>query len=61
LSAIYNPEADMMADIERLELEARDMRRRTAAALKNEDRRVLARQLEELEEQICRLQTRLPH
>lgn len=60
MSAVYNPEADTMAEIERLELEARDLRRRIEAARNDEDRRVLQRQFDELKSDIGRLQALLP-
>ena len=60
MSAVYNPESDTMAEIERLELEAREIRRRIERARNDEDRRVLNRQLKELEEDVTRLQARLP-
>lgn len=60
MSQVYNPEADTMAEIERLELEARDIRRRVEHARNEEDKRVLNRQLGELREQIEYLRTRLP-
>jgi hypothetical protein len=43
MSTIYNPEADTIAQIERLELEARDIRRRIEHARNAEDKRVLNR------------------
>ena len=60
MSAVYNPEADTMAEIERLELEARELRRRIEVARNDEDRRVLQRQLDELKTDISRLQAQLP-
>ena len=60
MSAVYNPESDTVAEIERLELEARDVRRRIERARNDEDRRVLNRQLKEIEEEVARLQARLP-
>ena len=45
MSAVYNPESDIIAEIERLELEARDIRRRVEHAHTEEDKRVLNRQL----------------
>ena len=60
MSAVYNPEADTMAAIERLELEARDVRRRIEWTSSEEDRRVLTKQLADLESDITRLQARLP-
>ena len=59
--SVYNPESDCMAEIERLELEARDIRRRIEHVRTEQDRRVLNRQLQELEEQVGYLQARLPH
>ena len=59
MSAVYNPEADVVAEIERLELDARDLRRRLERVRNGEDRRVLERQLREAEEDIARLQERL--
>ena len=60
MSAVYNPESDTMAEIERLELEARDIRRRIERARNEEDRRVLDRQLKEIREEVELLQARLP-
>ena len=60
MSAVYNPESDTMAEIERLDLEARDVRRRIERARNEEDRRVLDRQLREIQEDVTRLQARLP-
>jgi hypothetical protein len=60
MSTVYNPESDIMAQIERLELEARDLRRRVERARNAEDKRVLNRQLQEVKEQIEVLQTKLP-
>lgn len=60
MSTIYNPEADITAEIERLELEARDLRRRLDHAGSADDRRVLNRQLQETQEQIEVLRSRLP-
>jgi len=60
MSAVYNPESDIIAEIERLELEARDIRRRVEHAHTEEDKRVLNRQLEEIKQQIEQLRSRLP-
>ena len=60
MSAVYNPESDLMAEIERLELEAHGIRRRIEHVRHQEDRRVLNRQLQELAEQIQYLRQRLP-
>jgi hypothetical protein len=60
MSQTYNPESDTMAEIERLELEARDIRRKVEHAHSDADKRVLNRQLKELKDQIQFLQSRLP-
>ena len=60
MSSVYNPESDVMAEIERLELEARDVRRKVEHARNAEDKRVLNRQLHEIEEQVEFLKKRLP-
>ena len=60
MSSVYNPEADVMAEIERLELESRDIRRRIEHARTEEDKRVLNKQLEEIQQQVDVLQARLP-
>ena len=60
MSHVYNPESETVAEIERLELEARDVRRRVEHARAEEDKRVLNRQLEELKDQIEFLRSRLP-
>ena len=60
MSQVYNPESDVMAEIERLELEARDVRRRVEHARTEADKRVLNRQLKELEDQVEFLRNRLP-
>ena len=57
--SVFNPEADLMQDIERLALEARDIRRRIEHARTQEDRRVLNRQLQEIEDHVRVLQERL--
>ncbi|MCS7033689.1 MAG: hypothetical protein NZ561_06795 [Phycisphaerae bacterium] len=59
MSAVYNPQAEVMAEIQRLEAEARELRRRLTLAAGKEDRKVLSRQLEETEQAISRLQARL--
>lgn len=60
MSHVYNPESDIIAEIERLELEARSIRRRVEHATNQDDKRVLNRQLQELKEQIEYLKGRLP-
>ena len=60
MSTVYNPESEIIAQIERLELKAREVRKRVRQATQNEDRRVLNQQLKELEEQVDLLRSRLP-
>ena len=60
MSTIYNPEAETIAQIERLELESRDIRRRIEHAHSQDDKRVLNKQLAELKAEIEFLKTRLP-
>jgi hypothetical protein len=60
MSAVYNPESDVIAEIERLELEARQMRRTIEHVSGQEDRRVLNRQMQELKDQIEFLRQRVP-
>jgi hypothetical protein len=60
MSVVYNPEAETMAAIERLELEVRDVKRRIEMSRNEEDRRVLTQQVEDLKTEIARLQATLP-
>jgi hypothetical protein len=60
MSSVYNPESEVIAEIERLELESRDIRRRVEHVQSPEDERVLNRQLEELKTQIEFLKKRVP-
>lgn len=60
MSAVYNPEADMIAEIERLEIEARKLRKRLEQAKNENDKRALTQQLKETEESITALRSRLP-
>ena len=60
MSAVYNPEAELMAEIEKLELDAREIRRHLEHATSDADKRVLNRQLGEIEQQIELLKQRLP-
>ena len=60
MSAVYNPEAEVIAEIERLELDARQIRRTIEHVRGPEDRRVLNRQLQELKDRIVFLPKRLP-
>jgi hypothetical protein len=58
--ATHNSEGEVIAQIERLELEARDIRRKVEHAHNLEDKRVLNRQLREIEEEVDLLRSRLP-
>ena len=60
MSHVYNPESETVAEIERLELEARDIRQSVEHARTEADKRVLNKQLDELKTQIEYLRTRLP-
>ncbi len=60
MSSVYNPEAEVMAEIEQLELESRDIRRKIEHARQEEDKRVLNRQLKENEDRIEFLKKKLP-
>ena len=60
MSTVYNPEAQMIEDIERLELEARNIRRKIEHVSNESDKRVMNRQLKEISEEITLLQARLP-
>ena len=59
MSAVYNPQADVMAEIERLEVEAREYRKRLEHATAEADQVVLRQQMEEITQAIQRLQARL--
>ena len=60
MSTVYNPEAQMIEEIERLELEARNIRRKIEHVTNENDKRVMNRQLKELAEEITLLQARIP-
>jgi hypothetical protein len=60
MSTVYNPESETIAQIERLELEARNVLRRIERSHNEEDRRVLNRQLEDVQRHIDVLRSRLP-
>jgi peptidoglycan hydrolase CwlO-like protein len=60
MSTVYNPEADIVAEIERLELEARDIRRKIEHVSNENDKRVLNKQLKELREEIEVLRSKVP-
>ena len=60
MSSVYNPESEWIAEIERLELEAREIRKRIEHVQSETDKEVLNRQLAEIAEQIDVLRSRLP-
>jgi hypothetical protein len=60
MSMVYNPEADVIADIERLELEGRDLRRRVDHVRTQDDRRALNKLLAEVRDRIEFLRRSLP-
>jgi hypothetical protein len=60
MSTVYNPESDLIAEIERLEINARDIRRKVDFVRAEEDKRVLNRLLKEMKEQIEFLRHRIP-
>jgi len=60
MSTVYNPEADIILEIEKLELEARDLRRRLKHSRNLEDKRVLNRLVKETEERVELVRQRLP-
>ena len=60
MSQVYNPESELIAEIEKLELEAREFRRKIEHAHNNEDRRVMNRLLGEVRDRIGFLRRRIP-
>jgi hypothetical protein len=60
MSTVYNPESQIIEEIERLEFEARNIRRKIEHVSNESDKRVMNRQLKELSEEITLLQARLP-
>lgn len=60
MSQVYNPESETIAQIEHLELEVRNVRRRIEHAHTPQDKRVLNRQLEEIIKEVSRLRSRVP-
>jgi hypothetical protein len=60
MSTVYNPEAEIVAQIEKLELEARGIRQRIEQAHTEQDKRVLDKQLKEIEQQVEALKKRVP-
>lgn len=61
MSQVYNPEAGLIEEIERLAIEARETRRRIGLARNPDDQRAMGRQLADVEDRIRVLQTRVPH
>jgi hypothetical protein len=59
MSAVYNPEADTIARIEALELEARELRRKVEHAQNPTDKKVINKQIGELKTEIQFLRNRL--
>ena len=59
MSSVYNPESELIAEIERLELESREIRKRVEHAHSETDKQVLNHQLAEIKEQIDVLRSRL--
>jgi hypothetical protein len=60
MSQVYNPEAELISEIEKLELDAREFRRRIDHARTAEDRRTMNRLLGEIRDRIAFLKRRLP-
>ena len=59
MSVVYNPEADSIARIEALELEARELRRKVEQAHRESDKKVLSKQLDELKDEISFLKAKV--
>lgn len=59
MSEAYNPETELFAKIETLELEARQLAKKRDEAASPEDRQVLERQLKEVEGSISALKNKL--
>jgi hypothetical protein len=60
MSQVYNPEAEVIAEIEKLELDAREFRRKIEHVRNVEDRRVMNRLLGELRDRISFLKRKIP-
>jgi hypothetical protein len=60
MSQVYNPESDLIAEIEKLELEAREFRQKIEHVRNAEDRRVMNRLLGEVRDRIGFLKRRIP-
>jgi len=59
MSQVYNPESELIAEIEKLELEAREFRRKIEHVRNTEDRRVMNHLLGEVRDRIGFLKRRL--
>jgi hypothetical protein len=59
MNSVYNPESEAIAQIERLELAGRDIRRRIEHAVNQADKAVLNKQLEEISVQVGLLRERV--
>ena len=59
MSQVYNPESELIAEVETLELEAREYRRKIEHVNNNEDRRAMNRLLGEVRDRIAFLQRKL--
>ena len=59
MSEAYNPETELIAKLETLELEARQLAKKRDQAKSPDDRQVLERQLKEVENQITILKSKL--
>jgi len=59
MSEAYNPETELFAKIETLELEARQLAKKRDQAKNPDDRQVLERQLKEVEDSISVLKSKL--
>lgn len=59
MSTVYNPQAEIVARIESLELEVRELRRKIEHAQNAADKKVLNRQIEELKNEIQFLTNKL--
>jgi hypothetical protein len=59
MSEVYNPETQLYERLAELELEARQLATKRAAATNAQDREVIERQLRELEERVEILKRRL--
>ena len=59
MSEAYNPETELFAKLETLELDARQLAQKRDQAKTPEDRQVLERQLKEVEDQVAVLKSKL--